>query len=150
MSSIGPAEESARRFSRAFSACERNRPFCCAWVIAWNLLYGSMFGWTIVTGSWSCASMASAYCLPTNPEMMSGAAKTVMMPPAAAALAFPFHPDTLPSDMLTNSPKRPRLHAHIQREPPSAPVNSYHCIAHVVRAKELPSTSHGHEISASK
>ena len=42
------------------------------------------------------------------------------------------------------------LFVHIQSEPPSEPVNSYHCIDPMLLAKAFPSTSHGHDISASK
>ena len=69
---------------------------------------------------------------------------------ADAAFALMFHLKRLPSEALTSIPKTLRLQSHIQREPPRAPVASYHWIAHVVRAKEFPSTSQGHEISASK
>ena len=55
-----------------------------------------------------------------------------------------------PSDKETIMEKTSRLTVHIQREPPRDPVNSYHCIDWRLRAKALPRTSHGHEISRSK
>ena len=94
--------------------------------------------------------MESRYPDPMIPDEIKGAANRRISPVMDAAFALMFHPDMLPSERLTRSPKMLRLQTHIQSEPPRLPVNSYHCMAHVVRAKEFPSTSHGHEISASK
>ena len=53
-----------------------------------------------------------------------------------------------PSSTATIRPKRLRLEAHTQSEPPRVPVNSYHCASRMLRAKALPSTSQGQDISA--
>ena len=82
--------------------------------------------------------------------MISGVAKSRHSPAKDADFDLMFHPNQLPSDALTSMPKMLRLQSQTHRDPPRAPVISYHCTAHVVRANELPSTSHGHEISASK
>ena len=94
--------------------------------------------------------MQSLYLFPMTPDIISGAAKSMQSPATDAAFALMFHLKRLPSEALTSIPKTLKLQSHIQREPPRAPVASYHWIAHVVRAKEFPSTSQGHEISASK
>jgi hypothetical protein len=60
------------------------------------------------------------------PDMTSGAANRIASPAGAATLALEFHPAMLPSDALTMMPKMLRLQIQIQREPPRAPVNSYH------------------------
>ena len=107
-----------------------------------------MFGWIITTGSVSSASMS--YFLPIRGDIMNGTVRMAVMQTPAAVFAFQFHENILPSESDIISPKIPRLVIHIHSDPPRVPVNSYHWTAHIDRAKELPSTSHGHEISASK
>ena len=71
------------------------------------------------------------------------------VPATAAKRAFPFHrAANRPSDIATISPNTDSEEAQIHSEPPRVPVNSYHCTRDGVAAKAFPSTSHGHEISA--
>ena len=93
-------------------------------------------------------------CTPQHISAIERGAKTPTLETfvaiAAALRAFLLNLSQLPSESETSMPNMPRLHAHTQSEPPNVPVNSYHWIAPVVRAKAFPSTSQGHDISASK
>ena len=136
--------------SSSFAAISRKMAFCCCWVSAWNLLYGSMFGWMMRVSRDSGASIVSLYFLPIRADTMNGTIRIAIQPVAAAAFAFMLKFHQLPSDSEVIRPKIPRLQAHTQSEPPRAPVISYHWTAHNVLANEFPRTSQGHDISASK
>ena len=104
-----------------------------------------MLGCSITTSS---GSGISVYELYIRIDKNIGTNRIARYPPAAASFALALNRNQLPSDRATIRPNRPRLQAQIQREPPSAPVNSYHCASETVVANELPSTSHGQEIWA--
>ena len=94
--------------------------------------------------------MLSLYLLPMNGEITNGAIRMAVRLVIAAVFALLLNVNQLPSERATSIPKIPRLLIQIHNEPPRTPVYSYHWMAHVVRANEFPSTSHGHDISASK
>ena len=78
-----------------------------------------------------------------------GPKRTRTVPASAAMRAFTFHrAENRPSESATIRPKTDRDDAHTHSDPPSAPVNSYHCTSRTVPANAFPSTSHGHEICA--
>ena len=58
-------------------------------------------------------------------------------PMMLATFALTLYPDHLPSESAVMSPNIPRFAAHIHKEPPRAPVNSYHCTAQVLRANGI-------------
>ena len=71
------------------------------------------------------------------------------VPKTAANRAFPFQREAnRPSDIATMIPNTDSDETQIHSDPPRVPVNSYHCTREEVPAKAFPSTSHGHEISA--
>jgi len=118
---------------------------CCERVREWNLWYGSKFGWAITTSSFSPSS--SARCQRAKDQIIGPKMRRSVPERAKIRCLFlmDFH---LPSERKTEIPKRARFEAHTQTDPPSEPVTEYHCMREVVSAKELPSTSQGHEISA--
>ena len=122
----GAAVVSFFLYARFFSAAFRRSAFCSDWVIAWNLLYGSMFGWMMSTSRFSSAVMQSSYLLPMMLEAMNGSVNAAMSPVSTAVFAFQLNVNHLPSERLTSKPKMPRLHVQIQRDPPNVPVYSYH------------------------
>ena len=106
-----------------------------------------MSGWKIYT---SIGSSFSSYPFHITADQMKGPANIMAVQISAAARAFMLNRIQLPSESATIRPNIVRLHAHTQREPPRAPVYSYHCTDSMLRAKEFPSTSQGHDMSASK
>ena len=121
--------------------------FCSSCVIDWNLWYGSKSGCAITTGS--VPSDTSWYRFQITREQTIGPKSASTVPASAAKRAFPFQEAAnRPSENATMSPNTDRDEAHTHSEPPRVPVNSYHCTRDGVAAKAFPSTSHGHEISA--
>ena len=78
-----------------------------------------------------------------------GPKRASTIPKTAANRAFPFQREVnRPSENATISPNTERDDTQTHSDPPRVPVNSYHCTRDEVPANAFPSTSHGHEISA--
>ena len=101
--------------------CESSLSFWSCWVIPPCFPYTSMFGWAMNTSSEPDGSSGLR-----KSETAGGARNRRAVPRTTAVFALALNLFQFPVLDDISIPNTARLDAHIHRDPPRVPVNSYH------------------------